>query len=205
MQGIKKRELEAILFLENMPITIEDISRYLEITQNECVLLIESLIEEYSKVRRGIEIIHIAGGYQMVPAVDLKERLIDIYSDRKKSRLTKSSLETLAIVAWNQPITKAEIENIRGVDCANSVKQLVEKELIEEKGRKEVIGRPILYGTTQEFLRYFGLKRLEDLPPLNEIKNIMFRPIKKGEIKNETTVGQEEIEFPPLSHKDETD
>lgn len=195
MNRIKKRELEAILFLENMPISIEDISNYLEISNNDCVLMVEALIDEYKKADRGIEIVHIAGGYQMIPSNDLKERLIDIYSDRKKSRLTKSSLETLAIIAWNQPITKAEIENIRGVDCSNSVKQLIEKELIEEKGRKEVIGRPILYGTTQEFLRYFGLKNLDELPPLNEIKNIMFRPIKREEIKNQNIIDQEEIDF----------
>ncbi len=192
---MKKRLLESILFLENMPVSPEDLSKYLEIEVNDCILLAEQLSDEYKKNNRGIEIISIAGGFQMLPANDLKDHLIDIFSDRRKSRLTKSSLETLAIVAWNQPITRAEIENVRGVDCTNTIKQLLEKELIEETGRKEVIGRPILYGTTQEFLRYFGLKDLNELPPLEEIKNALYRPIKKNEIKNTEAVENSELEL----------
>ncbi len=180
----KKKLLEAILFLENMPVTIEEISKFTKLDKNECVLLAEELMEEFNKKTHGICIIKIAGGYQMVPSEELKDELVEIYADRKKSRLSRATLETLAIIAWKQPCTRAEVENIRGVDCSNAIKILAAKELIEEKGRKEVIGRPILYGTTKEFLRYFGLRNLDELPPLEEIKNVMFRPIKTGEAKD---------------------
>lgn len=195
MLGIKKRLLEAIFFLENMPVSIEELVKYLKLNKNECLLLVEQLIEEYSNKKSGIEIKQVAGGYQMHPADDLKEHLVEIYADRKKSRLSRAMLETLAIIAWKQPITRPEIESVRGVDCTSAIKILIEKELIEEKGRKEVIGRPILYGTTNDFLRYFGLKNLDELPKLEEIKNAMFRPIKKGEIENEEIVEQSEIDF----------
>ncbi len=182
MPGKKKKKLlEAILFLENMPVSIEEIEKFLKINKNDCILLAEELMQEFNGKTHGIKIIKIAGGYQMIPSEDLKDELIEIYADRKKSRLSRAALETLAIIAWKQPCTRAEVENIRGVDCSNSIKILQQKELVVVCGRKEVIGRPILYGTTKEFLRYFGLKTLEELPPLEEIKNVMFRPVKRGE------------------------
>jgi segregation and condensation protein B len=195
MAGFEKRLLEAILFLENMPVEAEELAKHIKTNVNECILLLEQLSEEYKAKKSGLDIRNVPGGYQMFPSDDLKDNLVEIFSNRKKSRLSRSVLETLAIIAWQQPVTRPEIESIRGVDCTAPVKMLIEKELVEEKGRKEVIGRPILYGTTNEFLRYFNLKDISQLPQLEEIKNTMFRRIKEDEISDDADIEDSEMDL----------
>ncbi|HHY98148.1 MAG TPA: SMC-Scp complex subunit ScpB [Firmicutes bacterium] len=156
---------EALLFSLSRPITVKEISTILSITPEEAEKSISSLMDLYNEGRHGIQIVEVAGGYQMVTRPAYAEYLEKAEKGNRTSPLSRPSLETLAIIAYRQPITRAEIEAIRGVKCDGVIATLLDRGLICEAGRKDSIGRPILYGTTPEFLRYFGLRSLEDLPP----------------------------------------
>lgn len=166
-----KKAIEAILFCAGRSLKAKEISEICDgLPVSEVKKLIEELKTEYSE--RGVRIVEVAGGYRVetIPEVaDYIKRLLK----PKKFRWTKALLETLAIIAYFQPITRAEISAKRGgVDVSNSLKVLLENDFIEIVGRKQVPGRPALYGTTKFFLEYFGLKSLEDLPSLEELKNL---------------------------------
>ena len=128
----------------------------------------EKLKSKYEKENRGIKLIEIDGSVQMCSNPDYFECIKRVTQIEKQAGLSSAALETLSIIAYNQPVTKGTIEFIRGVDCTYSVTRLLERGFIDELGRAETPGRPILYGTTMEFLRCFGLKSLEELPPLPE-------------------------------------
>ncbi len=129
--------------------------------------MIDELATDYLKIS-ALEIRHVAEGYQIATKPEYSEYVRRLYRERTALRLSPAALETLAIIAYRQPVTKAEIEETRGVDCSGVLETLLEKKLIKIVSRKEVIGRPLLYGTTQEFLKYFGLTSLSDLPPLEQ-------------------------------------
>ncbi len=135
--------------------------------------IISDLNEEYSKQDRPYRIVQIAGGYQFATSTDYAEWLGKLYKEQGRRKLSQSGVETLAIVAYKQPITKAEIEKIRGVNCDYVLKTLLEKELLSVTGRAESVGRPLLYGTTREFLKHFGLNDITDLPRPREIEEIL--------------------------------
>ena len=134
----------------------------------ECL---EDMIHAYARrINSGLHIVRIAGGYQMATRPPLAPDIARLLAaPGQKSRLSRPALETLAIIAYQQPVTQAEIEAVRGVSADAVLKTLAERHLVEETGRKEVAGRPILYGTTPDFLHYFGLHTLDDLPPLEDI------------------------------------
>jgi segregation and condensation protein B len=141
----------------------------LEATEDEVAAVFDGLIEEYARGDRGVRILRLAGGYQMVTRPDLAEGVARFLAGPAgKSRLSRAALETVAIVAYKQPATQADVEAVRGVNCDGVLKTLLDRKLIKEKGRKNVPGRPFLYGTTDGFLHYFGLNALDDLPPLEE-------------------------------------
>lgn len=164
-----KGNLEALLFVNGDPLSLKRIAEILEVDQENVKLLLAQLIQDMNQQERGLTIIEVAGGYQLCTKPHLAgflEKLVQI----KENKLSIPALETLSIIVFKQPITKQEIEAIRGVRVDKVLANLLERNLIKELGRKEAIGRPIIYGTTEVFLKCFGLKSLEDLPELPELE-----------------------------------
>ncbi|MFC3882776.1 SMC-Scp complex subunit ScpB [Bacillus songklensis] len=164
----KKSVIESLLFVAgDEGLALAQISEVLNIKNEEAVQAVQELQKDYQETKRGIEIIEIAGTYQLATKtenVEYVKRLIEVPTNQS---LSQAALETLAIVAYRQPITRVEIEEIRGVKTERPLQTLVAKALIKEVGRAEGAGRAILYGTTKEFLSYFGLKSIDELPPLS--------------------------------------
>ena len=165
-----KRIIEAILFVSDKPVsimTLKDVLKDIEPTEiRECV---EELNGEYNSSERSLSIREIAGGFQMLTDPVYSSWISSLYK-RPPDRLTGPALETLAIIAYKQPLTRSDIEIIRGVNVDGVLHTLEERSLIKTRGRVDGPGRPILYGTTNEFLQHFGLKSLEDLPKLKEFQ-----------------------------------
>lgn len=164
-----QRIAEAILFAAGERIEISRLASVLEVDQEEIVQAVDALADEFAFNRRGVRILKLASGYQMVSSGEMADYVTKALETRKPPRLSASQLETLTIVAYYQPATKAMVEQIRGVDSAYSVGALLNKKLIEEAGRLNVPGRPILYRTTPDFLRTFGLRSLEELPAIEKV------------------------------------
>lgn len=161
--------LEALLFVSGDPITLADLKGITDLPEADIKQSLEELIEDYRRADRGILIMEIANGYQMVTNPAHATWVRKMKNTGTSGRLSLPALETLAIIAYNQPIIKAEVEQIRGVNSDGVVKNLLDKRLIKIVGRKEVPGKPLLYGTTREFLQYFGLKDLTELPTIQEL------------------------------------
>lgn len=164
-----QRAIEAILFASGERIDIQRFAYTLEVDPDEIEKAADALSNTYAFERRGIRILKLEKGYQMVSAGDMAGYVTKALETRKPPKLSSSQLETLTIIAYYQPATKAMVEQIRGVDSAYSVAALLNKKLIEEAGRLNVPGRPIQYKTTPDFLRTFGLSSLEELPPIDKI------------------------------------
>ncbi len=160
--------IEIILFTSGDPVPIRTIKEITGLHEEEVIDLLKELMNEYSLRNGGIIIKEIAEGYQFITNPSYSEWIKKIKRNVSSSRLSMASLETLAIIAYKQPVTKAEIEEIRGVNSDGVIKTLLEKRLIKVVGKKDVLGRPLLYGTTKEFLQYFGLKDLTELPTIKE-------------------------------------
>lgn len=160
--------IEAILFAIGDAVEISDIASSMEISEDEVRLGAKHLMEKYQNTPSGIRLIEIADCYQLSSNPACYDYIKKVSQIKKQAGLSSAAIETLSIIAYNQPVTKGTVEFIRGVDSSYSVNRLIERGLIDELGRAETPGRPILYGTTMEFLRTFGLKSLEDLPPLPE-------------------------------------
>lgn len=160
--------IEAILFAMGDAVEISDIASSLEISEEEVREGAKLLSDRYSASASGIRLIEIASCYQLSSNPACYEYIKRVSQIKKQAGLSSAAIETLSIIAYNQPVTKGTIEFIRGVDSTYSVNRLIERGFIDELGRAETPGRPILYGTTMEFLRTFGLKNLEELPPLPE-------------------------------------
>ena len=162
--------IEALLFASERPLTPEEMRSAFDsdLSAAEIRAEIEALRSEYDAQSRGFRVFEIAGGFQLASDIRFAEILKRFYQSREKKRVSQAGLETLAVIAYRQPVTRADIEAIRGVSVDGAVKTLLEKGLIRITGRKEVPGRPILYGTTQEFLEHFGLKSVQELPALSE-------------------------------------
>lgn len=166
-----KAVIEAALFAADKPLTAESLHAAIEeFPVAQVQGLLGQLRDEYVALGRGIRIVEVAGGYQVVTDPAWADRLGRIYRKTRVPRLSRPSLETLAIAAYRQPITRAEIEEIRGVDVSGVIQSLLDRNLLKVVGRKEGVGRPWLYATTQEFLARFGLKSLQALPNLAEVR-----------------------------------
>ena len=164
-----KRAIEAILFAAGERVELQRLADTLQTDPADVEAAANALADTYAFERRGIRILCLEKGYQMVSAGELAEYVTKALETRKPPKLSASQLETLTIIAYYQPATKAMVEQIRGVDSAYSVAALLNKKLIEEAGRLNVPGRPIQYRTTPDFLRTFGLSSLEELPPIEKI------------------------------------
>ncbi|MEE1153940.1 MAG: SMC-Scp complex subunit ScpB [Acutalibacteraceae bacterium] len=166
-----KCALEAILFANGAPVHLETLSKALEIKSTLTKQLLTELMEEYAQNTHGIAVIRLEESYQMCNKKEYGEFIRRVMDLKRNAPLSQAALEVLAVIAYNQPVTKAFVEQVRGVDCSGVVGSLTTKGLIEEKGRLELPGRPLLYGTTENFLRCFQLESLDDLPPLPQQEN----------------------------------
>jgi len=164
-----QRVIEAILFASGERIEVSRLSEVLEVDPDEIQKAADELANNLAFERRGIRILKLEDGYQMVSSGEMADYITKALETRKPPKLSSSQLETLTIIAYYQPATKAVVEQIRGVDSSYSVGALLNKKLIEEAGRLNVPGRPIQYKTTPDFLRTFGLQSLEDLPPIEKV------------------------------------
>jgi segregation and condensation protein B len=164
-----KSVLEALLFLSGEPVTLSAIREVIDLPEPEIKRLMDELVIQYRERNGGLFVAEIANGYQMVTNPGYSEWVIKFRSTQLSSKLSMPALETLSIIAYKQPLIKAEIEQLRGVNSDSAVKTLIEKRLIKVIGRKEAPGRPFLYGTTKDFLQYFGLKDLTELPTLKDL------------------------------------
>ncbi|GLH65104.1 SMC-Scp complex subunit ScpB [Parageobacillus sp. G301] len=166
-----KAIVEGLLFAAGDDgLSLQQIAAVLEIEEEQAQAIIHMLKEEYEQQKRGIQLIELAGVFQLATKKEHAPYLKKLVESPSSTSLSQAALETLAIIAYRQPITRAEIEEIRGVKSDKPIQTLIAKALIKEVGRAEGTGRPILYGTTKEFLDYFGLKTLEELPPLPELQ-----------------------------------
>ena len=167
-----KHIIESLIFASDTPLTVEKIKGVLEDkSKKEIKELVEELVRDYQNLDRGIFIREVANGFQFCTKPEYAH-LIQKLRKTKPYNLTQPTLETLAIIAYRQPVTKAEIELVRGVDCGGVLRTLLEKKLISIQGKKEVIGRPFLYVTTTRFLEVFGLENLASLPSIEEITQL---------------------------------
>jgi len=190
-----KSVLEAIFFIAGEPISIDSLKNILEMDSTEIERLVKELISDYTIKNSGLLITEVAGGIQMVTNPACAPWVKKLLSTAVPTKLSQPSLETLAIIAYKQPIIKAEIEAIRGVNSDGVVKTLLDRRLIKILGRKEVPGRPLMYGTTKEFLQYFGLKDLSELPTLKEFQEVDIpeAPVMlQNESESEEFAGQEQ-------------
>ena len=167
--------IEAILFTMGDSVEVSKIASAIEQDVPTTEKLIHNMMDKYQKEERGIRIIELDHAYQLCSKPEMYEYLIRIAKQPKKHVLSDVLLETLSIIAYRQPVTRAEIEKIRGVSCEHAVNKLLEYELVKEIGRLDAPGKPILFGTTEEFLRSFGVQSLEELPVVNEDQMEEFR------------------------------
>lgn len=168
-QGELQRILEAILFAAGEPVEISRLSAALEIDSADIERAADALADELSFNRRGVRILRLENAYQMASSGEMADMITKTLETRKPPKLSASQLEALTIIAYYQPATKAMVEQIRSVDSSYSISALLNKKLIEEAGRLNVPGRPILYRTTPDFLRTFGLKSLKELPEIEKV------------------------------------
>ena len=193
-----KRVVEAILFTASRPITTAELKRALggyRVQQIEA--MVRQLQAEYEREARSFRIQEIAGGFECATQPRFAPWILKLELQRRAKQATQSALESLAILAYKQPVTRAEIEDLRGVDVSGVLATLLERNLIRVVGRKEVPGRPFLYGTTDKFLQHFGLKSLKDLPDISEIKSLVENSVKREELfRTEKILSQEESGVP---------
>ena len=164
-----QRAIEAILFAAGEPVEIAQLSHVLEADEKDIIAAADVLSDELSFNRRGIRIVRLEKSYQMASSGEMADYITQALETRKPPKLSASQLETLTIIAYYQPATKAMVEQLRGVDSSYSIGALLNKKLIEDAGRLNVPGRPIQYKTTANFLRTFGIESLEDLPAIEKV------------------------------------
>jgi len=184
-----KAVVEALIFASSKPLTpaeIRKVTKVLSVSQIEKIAA--ELKEEYQQSGRSYELLEIAGGYELSTKKEFAPWILKIELQRKARQATQSALETLAILAYKQPLTRAEIEALRGVDTSGVISTLMEKGFIKIVGKKEVPGRPFLYGTTEKYLEHFGLKALQDLPSIDEIRQIVESSVKKEQLLGTTKI-----------------
>lgn len=182
---IKKYEaiIEAILFTMGDAVEADKIAGAIGHDVETTRKIIKNMMDNYDNDGRGINIIELENSYQMCTKTDMYEYLIKVASQPKKQVLTDVLLETLSIIAYKQPITRTEIEKIRGVKCDHAINKLIEYNLVCEVGRLDAPGRPLLFGTTEDFLRKFGVKSIEDLPEINSDKLAEFENEAEKEVQ----------------------
>jgi segregation and condensation protein B len=166
--------VEAVLFLETDPVDLETVSRITKLEVSAVGGALQVLHERYSHPSSGVELSELGGGFSLIPRRDLIVTLRHHYGKKVDEKMSRAALETLSIIAYSQPVTRVEIDGIRGVNSTGTLKLLAEKGYIKEIGRKDTPGRPVQFGTTKEFLQFFGLTSIADLPKLDEAERERF-------------------------------
>lgn len=166
--------VETILFLESEPLDVASLSRISGLGKDLVEAAIDHLREQLAATAHGIELSDSGGGWMLVPKKELWESLKDRYGRKNEQKLSRAALETLSIIAYSQPVTRAEVESIRGVAADNMIRFLLERNLVKEVGKKDAPGKPIQYGTTKEFLKFFRLGSIAELPKLGELERDRF-------------------------------
>lgn len=187
--------IEAVMFAYGDPITIEKLSEASGVDQETCVKLVDRLEQQYNVRESGLRVLRINNGFQIAARTEYADNIKKALETKKQQPLTQAAMETLAIVAYNQPVTNAFVEQVRGIDSSSVMRNLVERDLLEEAGRLDLPGRPISYRTTDTFLRCFGLSRIEELPPL---------PDQEGQLdfdELEEMAKERELEYPDTSQE----
>jgi len=187
-----KSILEALLFINERPLEVNTLAEIIEIEKKEIEFSLAALAKEYKEKESGLCIVKVAGGYQMCSNPENEVWVKKMYQEKNKQKLSIASLETLAIIAYKQPITRIEIETIRGVNVDGVARKLTELGLIKIGGRKDVVGRPFLYITTRKFLEYFGINSLKDLPKLEDFAALVNKNDSLAE--NQETIKEERKE-----------
>ena len=165
--------VEALIFVADEPLTVKVLAEVLEEDRESVEAAVEALGNEYENRESGLQIREIAGGWQIATRTEYHEEVRKFLKTRPSAKLSLASLETLAVIAYKQPVTVPEILEIRGVQSASAIKTLLEKRLIVTKGHKETVGRPMLYGTSKDFLIQFGLKDLTELPSIEDFEDLV--------------------------------
>ncbi len=174
LTGVLHNQILAILFSAREPVKLSQLEMiFPDVEPENMQSALDELMSGFNSMQKAVEIRRIAGGYRITSLPEQHEILMDYLKSKPSARLTQAALETLAVIAYKQPVTGPEISEIRSVKGSSTLKTLLEKKLIEIRGRKKVIGRPILYGTSQEFLVHFGLNDLSELPSLEEFEEIV--------------------------------
>lgn len=166
--------IESILLLESDPIDSKTISKIVDLPEDAVTLVLKELIEHYHDSYHGMEIIQLGDAFQFVPKKELWEQLKHRYGKRNDNKLSRAAIETLSIIAYSQPITRGEIDAIRGVSSDGMIRLLLSRDLIQEVGKKDAPGRPTQFGTTRTFLKLFHLSSIADLPKLDELERQRF-------------------------------
>jgi segregation and condensation protein B len=166
--------IEAILYQETDPIEENALVRVTGLDREVVDRAIEALTERYAREESGVELSRIGGGLLISPKKEYWDVLRERYGKKNESKLSRAAMETLSIIAYSQPITRGEVEAIRGVSADNMIRLLVDRELIREVGKKDILGKPVQYGTTKEFLKFFRIESLADLPKLDESESERF-------------------------------
>lgn len=190
-----KSAFESMMFVWGQPLDVKAAADVFDITKQEAYDLFKELQEEYEQEGRGIVIREINKTFQFVTREENAGYIERLCTPVKARRLSQSALEVLAIVAYKQPVTKGEIEAIRGIKCDRVMEGLMKKDLVCEKGRSEAVGRPILYGTTDAFLKNFGFSSLKELPPIDDVEGVMAVDADLVETEDEDPVAAGQIKF----------
>jgi segregation and condensation protein B len=164
-----KKIIETLLFITDLPLQASRIAQIAETDEEKAMKIINEIRQEYNEKSMTLHIMEVAGGFQMATRPEYSLWVRKLFHNKMTVRLSSAAMETLSIIAYKQPITRAEIEIIRGVEVIGPLETLIERRLVTIMGRKETVGRPLLYGTTNEFLRQFGLKSLDELPSIDSI------------------------------------
>ena len=175
--------LEAVLFTMGEAVKISRLAEIIEATEDETIALVEAMKKRYDKDDHGITINQIDDAYQMCSKTEMYDYLIDMTKTDHRFVLSDSALEALSIIAYKQPVTRLDVEKIRGVNSDHAINRLLEFDLIKELGRLDAPGKPILFGTTDQFLRSFGVKSLEDLPELSRVQMEEFKEQAEQEVQ----------------------
>lgn len=183
----KQAAIEAILFSVGDAVSIKDLAKVLELDEKDVNKLLVDMMDKYESADRGIRLVKLEDSYQLCTKNDYYDVLSQLVNMPKKHNLTESLMETLSIIAYKQPVTRQEIEAIRGVSCVHAINKLVEYKLVTEVGRLDAIGRPILFGTTEDFLRSFGVTSMDELPVItpDKIEDFKQEAMEEAQLKIE--------------------
>lgn len=194
-----KQVVEALVFASDTPITVKQIKEIVEDTDARTIKkAIDSLNHDYTQSERAFSIIELAGGYQMMSRDKYAQWVKKLYIGKLKSRLSQAALETLSMIAFKQPVSRTEIDSIRGVNSGGVIKNLLERRLIRITGRADGPGKPLIYSTTKEFLQYFGINDINDLPKPREIEELL----KDDKLSDEVEAAREEMAVHEKANQD---